>query len=472
MVRNILVPGHFAVIHPGHVRLFKYAQTLGERIVVALDVTGADQNEIEWRIGALKGISLVDEVVTFEGNLTSLILDLRPAYVLKGLEFKDSVFAEAQTLTSIGGELVFSSGSYLFSNSREFKSELQVSGERVSLSDFLDRNDKTLGAIRNSLLSFKNKRVLVIGDTIVDEIIECQPVGLSAEAPALVATPIETKRFIGGAAIVAGHCSGLGSKVELISIRGDDGPGAWIEDELSTIGVSSKFFVDPNRKTTFKQKFKCGQQHLLRLNSLSSLSISASNQNLILSEILAKIDEIDAIIFSDFSYGTLTADLTNTIVNLAKSRGIFISADSQTSSQIGSLKKFRGVDLVTPTELEARQELRDDNSGLVRLVEDLRSEIGCKYVLLKLGAEGLLLHGIRDDHSFSKTDQIPSLSNRVVDTSGAGDSMLACSTLAFISGEDIYGAGLLGSIAAAVQISRIGNVPITSFDMEEMFDLL
>ena len=79
---------------------------------------------------------------------------------------------------------------------------------------------------------------------------------------------------------------------------------------------------------------------------------------------------------------------------------------------------------------------------------------------------------MRDDHTFSKTDQISSLSNLVVDASGAGDAMLACSTLAFISGEDIYGAGLLGSIAAAVQISRVGNVPITSFEIQEMLDLL
>jgi cytidyltransferase-like protein len=79
----VLVPGRFAVIHPGHIRLFRHARSMANSVVVALDITGISNEEMRWRSGALKGIPYVNEVVYFEGSLKEIILNLKPKYLLR-----------------------------------------------------------------------------------------------------------------------------------------------------------------------------------------------------------------------------------------------------------------------------------------------------------------------------------------------------------------------------------------------------
>jgi bifunctional ADP-heptose synthase (sugar kinase/adenylyltransferase) len=86
--------------------------------------------------------------------------------------------------------------------------------------------------------------VLVVGDLIVDEIVNCHPLGISSEETAVVATPIDTKRFIGGAGIVAAHCAALGTKVTLLSCRGDDEVGEWAENMLKDYAVETILGID------------------------------------------------------------------------------------------------------------------------------------------------------------------------------------------------------------------------------------
>lgn len=463
-MKTVLVPGNFAVLHPGHIRLFRYAKSIGDRVIVALDVMGVDEEDADWRVGAIAGTSLVDEVVLVRTDLKTLIKETKPNFVLKGLEFKNLEFPEKEELDLVGGKLIFSSGSYLYNGSDESVLK-RSSSEKVSFSkSYLERNNLSISNMVTKLQSFRNKHVAVIGDLIVDEIIDCQPIGMSAESPTLVVAPNKRKRYIGGAAIVAGHCLGLGAKTSIISVRGTDEPGDWINSELENLGVNVNLFLDHERKTTYKQRFKSGQQVLLRLNDLSPFAITGPCEEFILERLEQIIDKLDAVILSDFSYGVLNDELADSIIGLARKHKVFVSADSQTSSQIGRLGKFRHVDLITPTELEARQELRDETSGLISIAESLRMKLKCTNMILKLGSEGVLLHGKKED-TFLRTDQIPALSSTVVDTSGAGDALLASATLAFASGENLYGAGFLGSIAASIQVSRLGNIPISSGDM-------
>jgi sugar/nucleoside kinase (ribokinase family) len=153
---------------------------------------------------------------------------------------------------------------------------------------------------------------------------------------------------------------------------------------------------------------------------------------------------------------------------VARENGILISADSQTSSQIGNLSQFSGVDLITPTEVEARMELKDQSSGLAIIVEKLRLHMNVASILLKLGSDGVLVHGTDAQGRMMATDAIPSLNPNPVDTSGAGDSMLAAASLALAIERNLSKAGLLGSVTAAVQISRTGNIPIEQANLAYM----
>jgi len=457
----VLVPGRFAVIHPGHVRLFRYAASLCQEVVVALDATGIDVEEIAWRVGALEGIPYVNKVVRTSDRLGQVIEEFKPKFVLRGLEFRDKEFPESEILKRFGGKLVFSSGNYLF-NAEDLIPLTSVQPEKFwkLANDYVLRNSLSEKKVNDWITNFSGKKVLVVGDSIVDEIIMCHPLGMSQEEPSIVVSPIEEKRFVGGAAIVASHTAGLGAETSFVSVSGNDSAGEWVAKALGSAGVETRMFCDDLRKTTLKRRYRTGRQTLFRLTELTTETINQDFQERVYKSIANEIVNLDAIIFSDFSYGMFDDQFTKSLISLAKRNSVFTSADSQSSSQIGNLSKFRGVDLVTPTEREARQELRDERSGVVQIAEGIQKKPDCKIVLLKLGSDGVLLHGIDSMGGVLRTDRIPALNSSPIDVSGAGDSLLASSTLALISGADIYGTALIGSIAAAMQVSRVGNTPI------------
>ncbi len=137
-----------------------------------------------------------------------------------------------------------------------------------------------------------------------------------------------------------------------------------------------------------------------------------------------------------------------------------MAADSQASSQLGDVSRFKNMGLMTPTEYEARLATRNAQVGLVQLAEELHINARAEHVIITLGSEGILIHW-RNAPSGLVTDQLPAMNVAPRDVSGAGDSLLVCTAMALAVGKDIWRAAYLGSIAAACQVSRKGNMPIS-----------
>jgi bifunctional ADP-heptose synthase (sugar kinase/adenylyltransferase) len=182
-------------------------------------------------------------------------------------------------------------------------------------------------------------------------------------------------------------------------------------------------------------------------------------------------EKIDVLILSDFSYGVLSPHLVKRILAIAASNGVFVSADSQSSSQIGDLGKFRNIHLISATEREARLELKDNTSGLVVVAEGLRKDLRATNLLLKMGSDGVLISAEDQRGQMLATDEIAAINRNPIDTSGAGDSMLAGATLALAVGGSIYEAALIGSVLAGIQVGRIGNVPISQQTVNSILQL-
>ena len=136
-------------------------------------------------------------------------------------------------------------------------------------------------------------------------------------------------------------------------------------------------------------------------------------------------------------------------------------ADSQTSSQVGDVTRFKNMYLLTPTEHEARVGLRDYNSGLVVLANELQQQANVKQLFITLGQEGLLIHAPSANGSRYLTDRLPAFAHSPKDASGAGDSLLTCASMALAVGANVWQSAYLGSIAAACQVSRVGNLPLS-----------
>jgi len=188
---------------------------------------------------------------------------------------------------------------------------------------------------------------------------------------------------------------------------------------------------------------------------------SEDHQNKIYDALAGSIDNIDLIVFSDFNYGCLSNSLINRITRLAKQNGVFITADSQSSSQVGDVCRFKEMDLITPTEHEARLCTRKHEDGLVVLSDEVQKKSLAKNILLKLGEEGMLIQPHNDGKTNDwKTDRIGAINKSPRDVSGAGDSLLIVSSMALALGANIWESACLGAFAASVQVGRVGNVPM------------
>ena len=470
MTRTVFVSGNFNVLHPGHLRLLRFARELGDRLIVGVqsDRLAGEAAHIaqDLRLEGVESISFVDQCFLFDEEVVGVIGRLRPDVVVKGKEHEGHTNPELTVLSGYGGQLVFSSGEAVFSSLDLLRRELDGEDRRVSTqpADYLRRHEITGPEILPILERFQTLGVCVIGDLIVDEYVTCDALGMSQEDPTVVVTPIDTHQFLGGSGAVAAHASGVGGDAHLLSISGRDEVRAFACRQLDASGIDATLLVDETRPTTRKQRFRVGGTTLLRVNHLHQGSVDGELQNRIFERFDEIVESCRLLVFSDFNYGCLPQPLVERLMIRAREADLLVVADSQSSSQVGDVARFSGVDLLTPTEHEARVSLKDQESGLVVLAERLRLVSGARNIILKLGAEGALLHlqGTDGEHH---TDRIPALNSSPRDVAGAGDSLLVVSAMAMAVGATPWEAAYLGSVAAAVQVSRVGNTALQTSDL-------
>jgi rfaE bifunctional protein kinase chain/domain len=467
--RIVFVSGNFNTVHPGHLRLLRFAAECGDFLVVGVTNNHANGALVpeELRLDGIRAISFVDYVFTLNTPPEMLVRELKPAVVVKGKEHEAHFNPEQGDVESYGGKLLFSSGEMRFSSVDLLKLEMLESNlsSIVRPTDFPKRHGFTMADLRTTVDKFKGFRVTVLGDLIVDEYIDCDPLGMSQEDPTLVVTPIQSEKFIGGAAIVAAHACSLGADVRFFSVSGKDASAKFARDKLREYGVAAEIFEDDSRPTTLKQRYRAAGKTLLRVSHLHQHAISQQLVGEMLNAVKAVLPRSDIVIFSDFNYGCLPQSLVDEIVAVCRRRKIPMVADSQSSSQVGDVSRFKGMMLLTPTEREARLAMRDFSSGLVVLAEKLRKKSRAKNIILTLGAEGLLAHAAPINSDQWLTDRLPAFTTAPKDSAGAGDSLLTCCSMAMAVGADIWQSMYLGSIAAACQVSRVGNIPLSPRDI-------
>jgi len=471
--RTVFVSGNFNVLHPGHLRLLRFARECGERLVVAVysdRIAGKDAHVPELlRLEGAQSNSWVDEAFVMDEVVTEVIGRLRPDIVVKGKEHESRFNPELAVLEQYGGRLLFSSGETVFSSVDLLRKEFSATDLRsIGLPhDYLARHGIDTARLWGLLQHFASLKVCVVGDLIVDEYITCQPLGMSEEDPTIVVTPVDSTHFIGGAGIVAAHAAGLGAQVQFVSVTGADAPRGFAQDGLAAAGVKAHLLTDDSRPTTLKQRFRSMGKTLLRVSHLHQGAIAAQLQTRFLEYLEEAMQGVDLLVFSDFNYGCLPQTVVDKIIPMARVRGVMLAADSQSSSQVGDISRFQHMDLLTPTEREARISTRNREDGLVVLAEALRRQSSARNILLKLGEEGLLIHAGNGASPEWLTDRIGSLNSAPRDVAGAGDSLLITSALTLACGGNIWEAACLGSLAAAVQVGRVGNTPIQHQELRQ-----
>lgn len=477
----ILCHGVFDVVHPGHLRHLIYAKSKADILVASLTADkhiskGHYRPHVPQNLRAvnLAAYEVVDYVI-IDSNATPIknIGKLQPDFFAKGYEYTASGLPpktqeEMDTLRAYGGKIIFTPGDFVYSSSKL----IDLAPPSIKLEKLLtlmESEKLSFGQLRDSLDSFKGKRVHVVGDTIVDSYTQTAMIGGQTKTPTMSVLYERRDDYIGGAAIVAEHLRAAGAQVVFSTVLGDDPLKDFVLEGLKKAGIECNPVIDQTRPTTNKNAIVAGGYRLLKIDTLDNRSIS--------DEIVQTLAQAtagtacDAIVFSDFRHGIFNRRTIPRLINAIPSN-IYKVADSQVASRWGNITEFKEFDLITPNEREARFALADQDSGIRPLASALYDAARCKTLILKLGDRGVLTCRDSDHESLESFLVVDSFVERLVDAVGAGDALLAYATLAMLATGRESIATILGSIAAACECECDGNVPVQPEDVRRKIDVL
>jgi rfaE bifunctional protein kinase chain/domain len=475
----IMCHGVFDVVHPGHLRHLMYAKSRSDILVASITADihiskGQLRPHIPEDLRAinLAAFEMVDYVL-IDPNSEPLdtIKEIQPDFFAKGYEYSSQVHPktqkETEAVSSYGGKMIFTPGDIIYSSSKLI--EMEPPNLRTEkLLALMDKFNITFNNLRETLEKFNEKTIHVVGDTIIDTLTHCSMIGGQTKTPTMSVRFEEKKDFIGGAAIVAQHLSAAGSKVTFSTVLGDDNYKDFVLEELRQSNVKVNAVLDPTRPTTNKNAIVTQGYRLLKIDTLENQSISDDIR--IKLENSIKELKTDCIVFSDFRHGIFNRRTINPLVEAIPNK-IYKVADSQVASRWGNITEFKNFDLVTPNEREARFALGDQDSGLRPLASSLYDEANCKLLILKLGDRGVLTCRSKNHESPDSFFVVDSFVNQVRDAVGAGDALLAYSTLSMLACNNEVIATILGSMAAAVECEVDGNIPVNSQDVLKKIDI-
>jgi len=463
--------GHFNLIHPGHLRYLQYAKTLADNLVVVIrsdkeldkESFGEHFTESE-RAESVANLQIVDSVIILNQlTLSQLVSKLNPNVLVLGKEFENKQPQQIKLAISEikkQGRVVFHAGETNYSTSNLLHgSTLDLESSRKNTFKAICKNYKlTSKSLKDKVGKFSSSSLLVIGDTIVDNYVACDAIGMSAEAPVLVVKELENREFIGGAAIVASHVKALGSKCHYISVVGEDPISNMVKSILTDRGIEVDLIVDASRPTTYKTRYMVENQKLFRVSRIKDHKISEAIEREIIYKINKLAPSIDGIMISDFVYGVVTQNILDEIARLSKKFNIKLFGDLQCSSQAGKVTKFNDFCLITPTEKEARVALDDNESGIEWVANALLERSNSRNMLIKLGANGFIAYS---NDATVERQNFPALTVNPVDVAGAGDSLFSAMSLALSSGASLIEASAIGACMASLAVKEVGNIPIT-----------
>ena len=311
------------------------------------------------------------------------------------------------------------------------------------------------GRLLSLLNGFKNRRIALIGDLMLDRYLWGSVSRMSPEAPIPVVEVETTSESLGGAANVASNIYFLGGEPIVIGVVGDDDAGRAIRKKLETENLSCDgIVVDASRPTTVKTRIIAHKQQVVRTDLESRAPISPEIQRK-LSDFLSRIiRDVDAVIIQDYNKGVLVADLINKVIAKCIANEKILAVDPKFDSffeykkvtvfkpNVPEVERALGVRLKTPTDVRA--------AG-----REILERLDCGCVLLTRGEDGMSLF-LRN----GAIENLPIRARKVRDVSGAGDTVTATLTLALAAGGTFMESSVIANIAAGQVCEEVGVVPI------------
>lgn len=478
--------GCFDIVHPGHVRHLRHAKGLGEILLVSItgDVemkkgVGRPLIPEELRAENLAALDCVDWVyVEQRPTAAEMLAEVKPDVYVKGKEYEsnnDPRFkAEREAVQDAGGRVVFSSGDVVFSSTALIAAmEASVDPFHTRLVELCEKTELNGTALNGLVASFRGKRLLVVGETILDTYILCDRPHVAGESPVMTLRPLERRHYDGAAAIIARHAAAMGARPVLVTAMPDDAIAAAVRHRLIAEGVEVRT-LKTRTPLAEKQRFLVGTQKVFKLDLLEPLVLDATEQDRLVGMAAEAATGCHGAIIADFGQGLFTPRVMTAICNAVRPRTGIMSGD--VSGRRSNLRAMRGMDLLTPSESEIRDSLALFDQGLPAVVWKLLAETRSKEAIVTLGPDGLIafdrLPGAENGGEKAwerrvRGEHVPSFTPYAVDPLGCGDSLLVAATLTLACGGSLLAGAFIGAAAAAVQAQRMGNIPISAADLRQ-----
>lgn len=317
--------------------------------------------------------------------------------------------------------------------------------------------------LKKVLDALPGKKVLVLGDLMVDEYIWGKASRISPEAPVPVVEVGNQSYVLGGASNVANNLRSLQGQVCMVGVIGQDDTGRMLKGELEARGIGTAgVLVDTSRPTTLKTRVIAHNQQVVRIDREEKALLNQEMEQRIIQHLAERISQVDALIISDYGKGVITPQIAAQVIALARQHGKVIAVDPKGTDY----SKYQGATILTPNKKETEMALNTELDTEEKLVvggQQLREELALDSLLVTRGEHGMSL--------FQKEQavfHIPAVTSKVYDVTGAGDTVISTMVLALAAGASLKEATILSNYAAGVVVKKVGTSTVTVEEIEEI----
>lgn len=319
---------------------------------------------------------------------------------------------------------------------------------------------KNIQRLKKIIPRFKDVKILVIGDLILDEFVWGEVSRISPEAPVPVVWVRSESFMPGGAANVANNISSIGGKVYIAGVVGRDERGRILVDELKKRGIwTSGIVIDEDRPTTLKTRVVAHHQQVVRIDKEKIDVLKSNISGKLIDYVKGIVDEIDAIIIEDYGKGVIYPQILQEILKIARHKKKIITVDPKEEH----FSYYKAVTAITPNHYEACRatgvKIKDTDS-LLKTGKALLNKLKCEGVLITLGENGMQLFEKK-----GRITHIPTVAQEVFDVSGAGDTVIAIFTLALATGASMIDSAYISNIAAGLVVGKVGIAVLTQEEL-------
>ncbi|MBI3548330.1 MAG: D-glycero-beta-D-manno-heptose-7-phosphate kinase [Elusimicrobia bacterium] len=313
--------------------------------------------------------------------------------------------------------------------------------------------------LQKLLKEFHNKRILVLGDLMLDQFVRGKVSRLSPEAPVPVVQVTSESQVPGGAGNVCSNLASLGASVSAASLVGNDEAGRLLLALLRNNGINTEsVLLAPDRPTTQKCRIIADHQQVVRYDRETVGPTARKEQDALIKAIQAEIPRCQGVIISDYGKGVVTPPVLQAAIRSAKKAGVPVTVDPK----IEHFRRYKGVDCITPNLHEAWTGMRliakPGQASVEELGRRILRALQPETVLITQGGEGMTLF---ENRSPVRSTHIAAQAREVYDVTGAGDTVISVFTLALAAGATYQEAAVIANRAAGIVVGKLGTATVS-----------